>query len=82
MSLSCVLCVKCYVCPWIIHVFVMCLVCYVLHVSLDYPYLFPVSCVFSATCVSGLSMYLSCVLCVKCYMCLWIIHVFVLCLVC
>jgi hypothetical protein len=30
----------------------------------------------------GLSMYLSCVLCVKCYMCLWIIHVFVLCLVC
>jgi hypothetical protein len=54
----------------------------VLHVSLDYPYLFPVSCVLSATCVSGLSMYLSCVLCVKCYMCLWIIHVFVMCLVC
>jgi hypothetical protein len=25
--LSCVLCVKCYVCLWITHVFVMCLVC-------------------------------------------------------
>jgi hypothetical protein len=67
---------------WIIHVFVLCLVCYVLHVSLDYPCLYPVSCVLSATYVSGLYMSLSCVLCVKCYVCLWIIHVFVLCLVC
>jgi hypothetical protein len=59
MSLSCVLCVKCYVCLCIIHVFVLCLVCSVLHVSLDYPCLCPVSCVLSATCVSGLSMALS-----------------------
>jgi hypothetical protein len=49
--------------------------------SLDYPCLCPVSCVLSATCVSGLSMSLSCVLCIRCYVCLWIIHVFVLCLV-
>ena len=37
-------------------VFVLCLECLVLHVSLDYPCLCPVSCVLSATCVSGLYM--------------------------
>jgi hypothetical protein len=60
----------------------MCLVCEVLRVSLDYPCLCHVSCVLSAACVTGLSISLSYVLFVKCYMCLWIIHVFVLCLVC
>jgi len=57
-------------------VFVLCIVCSVLPVSLDC--LRPMYCVLSVASVSGLSS--SCVLCAQCCQCLWI--VFVLCIVC
>jgi hypothetical protein len=60
LSLSCVLYVQYCLCLWI--VFVLCLVCPILSVSLDC--LCPVSCVSNTVSFSGLS--LSCVLCVQC----------------
>ena len=59
-------------CVFVLFVFVLCIVCPMLPVSLDCPFLIAPS-VFS-------NVYLSCVLCVQCCQCLWI--VFVLCLVC
>ena len=60
----------------VLFVFVLCLVCPMLPVSLDC--LRPVSCVPNVASVSGLSS--SCVLCAQYCQCLWI--VFVLCPVC
>ena len=65
-GLSCVLCVQCCQCFWII----LCLVCPMLPVFLDCP----VSCVLNVASVSGLS----CVLCAHCCQCFWIVR----CLVC
>ena len=98
LPLSCVLCVQCCSCLWIVHswlplvlfVFVLCLVCPMLLVSLDCPFLIapcfvclcPVSCASNVASVSGLSILdcplfclpLSCVFCVQCCQCLWIVH--------
>ena len=71
-SSSCVLCTQCCHCLWI--VFVMCLVCSMLPVSLDC--LRPVSCVLNVASASGLSS--SCVLCTQCCQCLWIAHYWML----
>ena len=60
----------------LLFVFVLCLVCPMLSVSLNC--LHPLSCVPNVVSVSEFSS--SCVLCAQCCQCLWI--VFVLCLVC
>ena len=54
----------------VLFVFVLCLVCPMLPVSLDC--LRPVSCVPNVASVSGLSS--SCVLCAQCCQCLWIVN--------
>jgi hypothetical protein len=98
LSSSCVLCVQCCQCLWIVYswlplvlfVFLLCLVCPMLPVSLDCLYLIapcfvclrPVSCVPNVASVSGLSILdcplfclsSSCVLCVQCCQCLWIVY--------
>ena len=75
LSLSCVLCIQCCMCLWIVHYWLP------LRLSLTFTYcLCPVSCVFNVVCVSGLSIIgclllsLYCVLCIQCCMCLWIVH--------
>ena len=51
LSLSCVLCIQCCMCLWIVHYR------FPLRLSLTFTYCFcPVSCVFNVVCVSGLSI--------------------------
>ena len=93
LSSSCVLCTQCCQCLWIVFVlfvFVLCLVYPMLPVSLDcfcFACLRPVSCAPNVASVSGLFLFClssSCVLCTLCCQFLWIVFVllvFVLCLV-
>ena len=81
LSLSCVLCIQCCMCLWIVHywlplrlslTFTYCLCpvsCVMLYVSLDCPLLVSSSVVSNVYLLS-----LSCVLCIQCCMCLWIVH--------